>query len=221
MTDIAKLIELELLKQQEDGKKRERSGKFSPSQLGKCLRAQIWSRMNEPVTNEPDLDALKRFAVGNVIHTYVQNLFPVECVEVRIETEDIKGYIDIEKADEVVDIKSVSDWAFKYIKTKDFDVNKEKPDNCMQISLYAKIKDKPKASLFFINTKSLASVQCEVDLEKWTPLVEAELATLRGYWESKKLPPAIPRIYNGSECKYCNFQIRCQREENENNKTEV
>jgi hypothetical protein len=211
MTDIAKLIELELLKKQEEGKRRERSGKFSPSQLGKCFRAQVWSRMNEPATNEPDIEALKRFAVGNVIHTYVQNLFLVANVEVRIETDDIKGYIDIEETDEVIDIKSVSDWAFKYIKTKDFDVNKEKPDNCMQVALYAKLRNKPKASLFFINIKNLASVQCEVDLEKWIPLVDTELSTLRSAWEKKTLPPANPRCYNGKECQYCNFQIKCDK----------
>jgi hypothetical protein len=211
MIDIAKLIEVELLRKQEEGKKRERSGKFSPSKLGSCLRSQIWSRMNEPETNSPDVDALKRFAVGNVIHTYVQNLFDVENVEVVIETEDIKGYIDIEKSDEVVDIKSVSDWAFKYIKTKDFDVNSEKPNNCMQIALYAKIKQKEKASLFFINTKSLASVQCEVDLAKWIPLVDAELETLRGYWDKKELPPAFPRLYNGKECQYCGWQTKCNQ----------
>jgi len=209
MTDIAKLIEKELLKKQEEGKSRERSGKFSPSKLGKCMRAQIWSRMNEPETNLPDIDALKRFDVGNVIHTYVQNLFDPKCVEVLIETDDIKGYIDIDLPDEVLDIKSVSDWAFKYIKTKGFDVNVEKPDNCMQTALYAKIKNKLKSSLFFINTKSLASVQCEVDLDKWIPLVEKELETLRGYWERKELPPAVPRVYAGKECQYCNFKTKC------------
>jgi hypothetical protein len=211
MIDITKLIEKELLRQQEEGKKRERSGKFSPSKMGRCLRYQIWSRMNEPETNLPNIDALKRFAVGNVIHTYVQNLFDPKCVEVLIETEDIKGYIDICLVDEVQDIKSVSDWAFKYIKTKDFDVNKEKPDNCMQTALYADVKNKPKASLFFINTKSLGSVQCEVDLDKWIPIVRKELETLRGYWSKKELPPALPRCYNGKECSYCSFLQKCNQ----------
>ena len=211
MIDIAKLIEKELLRQQEEGKKRERSGKFSPSKMGRCLRYQIWSRMNEPETNLPDITALRRFEVGDLFHSYIQEFFPKEQIEVLVETENIKGYADIVLIDEVIDVKSVNDWAFKFLLEKDFDVNKAKPEQCMQVALYCKLLNKPKGSLLFINTKSLATIQCEIDLAKWISAVDTEIATLISAWEKKTLPSASPRCYNGSECKYCNFLQKCNQ----------
>jgi hypothetical protein len=213
MTDIAKLIETELLRQQEEGKKRERSGKWSPSRLGRCMRFQYWSRACEPETNLPDITALKRFDVGHLFHDYIQGFFKGVDVEVLIETDDIKGYADIVDKDEVIDIKSVNDFSFKYLLEKDFDVDKAKPENCLQVASYAKLLNKPRASLLFINTKNLATVQCEVDLDLWTPKVESELFVLKGYWDSKTLPGAKPRCYGGRECSYCSYLKKCNQVE--------
>lgn len=211
MIDIAKKIDTELLKQQEDAKKRERSGKWSPSKLGRCFRYQYWSRANETETNLPDITALKRFEVGDLFHGYIQEFFPKEQIEVLVETDNIKGYADIVLVDEVIDVKSVNDWAFKFLTEKDFDVDKAKPEACMQVSLYAKLLEKPKASLLFINTKSLTTVQCEVDLIKWIPEVNKELSKLNAYWLVKGLPKAEPRCYNGKECSYCSFLTKCNQ----------
>jgi len=210
MTDIAKLIEKELLRQQEESKSRERSGKWSPSRLGRCMRYQYWSRANEVETNLPDITALKRFEVGDLFHDYVQNFFTAQ-IEVLVETDDVKGYADIVTNDEVVDIKSVNDWAFKFLLDKEFNVDKAKPEACMQVSLYAKLLNKPKASLLFINTKSLATVQCEVNLGEWIARVDTELATLNSAWEKKALPSASPRCYAGKECSYCSFLQKCNQ----------
>jgi hypothetical protein len=211
MTDIAKLIEKELLAKQEDGKSRERSGKWSPSKLGRCFRYQYWSRANEVETNLPDITALKRFAVGHLFHDYVQAFFKGAEVEVLIETDDIKGYADLVDKDEVIDIKSVNDWAFKFLLDKEFDVNKAKPEHCMQVALYCKLLNKPKGSLLFINTKSLATVQAEVDLDKYSVEVDVELSTLNSAWEKKALPLAVSRCYNGKECSYCSFLDKCNK----------
>ncbi len=211
MTDIAKLIEKELLAKQGEGKTRERSGKWSPSKLGRCFRYQYWSRANETETNLPDITALKRFTVGHLFHDYVQAFFTDADIEVKVETDNIKGYADIVDGDEIVDIKSVNDYAFKYLLDKEFDVSKAKPENCLQVALYAKLLNKPRASLLFINTKNLATVQCEVDLAKFIPLVDVELSTLNSAWEKKTLPPAVSRCYNGSECKYCSFLQKCNQ----------
>ena len=218
MTDIAKIIELELLKQQEDAKKRERSGKWSPSKLGRCMRFQYWSRANETETNLPDVTALKRFAVGHLFHEYVQEFFKDAESEVLIETDDIKGYADLVTKDEVMDIKSINEWSFKYLLDKDFDVSKAKPEHCLQVALYAKLLQKPKASLLFINTKSLGTVQFEVDLIEWIPKVNLELSQLNAYWLVKGLPKAAPRCYrnkegNLAECSYCSFLTKCNQVE--------
>jgi hypothetical protein len=209
MTNIAKLIEVELLRKQEEGKKRERSGKWSPSRLGRCMRYQYWSRLCEPETNLPDITALKRFAVGHLFHDYVQEFFKDVDVEVKVETDDILGYADIVDKDEVIDIKSVNDWAFKYLLDPKFDVSKDKPEHCMQVALYCKLLDKPKGSLLFINTKSLATVQCEVNLTEWIPKVNLELSQLNAYWLVKGVPKAEPRCYAGKECSYCSYLTRC------------
>jgi hypothetical protein len=211
MTDISLIINNALLEEQEKNKKRDRSGKWSPSKMGRCLRFQYWSRANEVETDLPDVTALRRFAVGHLFHDYIQAFFIADNCEVLVETNDVKGYADIVEQNEVVDIKSVNDWAYKFLLAKEFDVNKEKPEQCMQVALYCKLLNKSRGSLLYVNTKSLATIQCEVDLAKFIPLVDIELSTLNSAWEKKALPPAVSRCYNGKECSYCNFLTACNK----------
>jgi predicted RecB family nuclease len=175
------------------------------------MRYQYWSRLQEPETDLPDITALKRFAVGDLFHSYIQDFFPKAETEVLVETDDIKGYADIILADEVIDVKSINDWAFKYVLAKGFDVDKEKPEHCLQVAIYAKLLEKPKASLLFINTKNLATVQCDVDLIKWIPAANLEISKLNAYWLIKGVPKAEPRCYNGKECSYCSFLTKCNK----------
>ena len=207
---IQSLIDTALLKEQEEKSKRVRSGKFSPSSFGRCFRYQFWNRLNEPQTNPPDVEALRRFKVGNIIHDYAQSFFPQAQREVKILVEDdIIGFADIVLPDEVVDIKSCRTYEFKLMIKKDYDIKVSKFTNVLQVCSYAYFLGKPKARLIFIEKDALDSKEFVLKVEDWKEAIKDELEILRGHWKNESLPAPSPRAYGGKECNYCNFMTKC------------
>src|SRR3990172_13175395 len=51
---------------------REGSGKYKPSNFGRCYRMQYWARKNEPQSNPPDERTLRVFKCGNHFEEWVK-----------------------------------------------------------------------------------------------------------------------------------------------------
>jgi len=206
---IQKTINDKTIAEQESRNVEDRGGLWTPSRFGRCFRFQYWTRSKEEPTNPPDISALKRFKLGNLIHNWVQSQMDCE-KEVEVKLEDLIGYADLVDEEYVADIKSVSDWAYKYISRPDCDIKAEKYPNWLQVGCYAVILKRPKTKLFFVNTKDIHKT-CEFELETLSLVddINKELSTLRDYWSAQKLPPAQPRCYGGKECNYCAYMDKC------------
>lgn len=218
---IQEKIDKHLLAQEEIKKNKIRSGKFSPSSLGRCYRMQYWNRLNEPKSNPLKAETLRIFAIGNLIHKFFQDILKENClIEAKVETEDCLGFADIVGENEVVDIKSVRSFQFKLMKgIKDkknhykkipYDFPKEKSCEILQVSYYAITLGKPKGRLIFVNKDSLEVVEYSFEVKNFEDRLKKELEVLRGYWVRKELPPPEPRVYNGKECEYCQYQTKCK-----------
>ena len=195
--------------------------KIRPSGFGSCFRKQYWSRAGEPDTNPVDVEALRIFKLGNLIHEMIQDQLPQEMVELEFEGEDIKGHADFVDEDRVYDFKSCRGFAFnKYVK-KGFtaeDLAREKLGYVLQVITYAIEFDRPIGTLLFIEKEGLRTVEFDFYVAEWREQVEEELFILRNYWEQKRLPPAMPRTNwccenKKSGKKYCRFYDRCKEEE--------
>jgi CRISPR/Cas system-associated exonuclease Cas4 (RecB family) len=206
-------IKNQLLKEQDARKLRERSGMWTPSRFGRCFRLQFYSRRNEPETEPINVEKLRRFAVGNLVHKYAQRFYPEADCEIKITKDDVVGYADIVHDNKVTDIKSVSDWEYKKIISPDYDIEKEKETHCLQVCTYAWALDLKLAGLIFINIMNIHSVEYDIRVDHFIPKIEDELSTLRTYWISETLPPAIPRAYNGKDCEYCPYMTTCLKTE--------
>jgi len=207
---IQKLIDNALIAEQELKSKRIRSGRFSPSSFGRCYRMQYWNRQNEPQTNPPDVEALRRFKVGNIIHDYMQSFFPTAQREVMIKVEDdIIGFADIVLPDEVIDIKSCRTFEYKLMLKKDYNIGISKQTNCLQVCSYAFFLNKPQARLIFIEKDALDSKEFILEVSEWKEQIMDELEILRGHWKNGSLPAPSPRAYSGKECNYCNYRDKC------------
>lgn len=210
------LINESLRKEQE--KKREPSDKFKPHLLGRCYRAQIWAKANEPQTNPPDERALRIFKCGHLFHDFVQGFLPPSQVEVKCEDDMFKGRTDIVTDDTVYDVKSVHSFSFHYSNKPDYDVRKEKYHNWLQLTFYADHLKKLKMVLVNISKDDMCINEYVEFTSKWKDDLIVEKACLNTAWsEYPDLKPnALPRF--NKECKYCSYLDKCKEIETNGNR---
>lgn len=202
---------------------RVRSGKYSPSSLGKCFRAQYWNRKNEPVSNPIDERTNRIFKAGNLFHEFVQEIIcfnhPEAQKEVKIVTDDFVGFADLVLTDEVIDLKSQHSKAFWYRKDMIWkELETKLLCNILQVVFYASNLGKDKARLVFISKDDLCIQEYPIEVKKWVEPLNQEIATLKGYWAKQTLPPACPRAYPDkdgipAEGKYCSWKDLCEKME--------
>ena len=217
MKPVQTLIDEELSKSRSTPRKR--SGKFSPSSFGRCIRSQVWNRADVKKTNDVDERMLRVFKVGHLFHDFVQSVIvtndPTIQTEVKVEEDDVIGFADIVTEEGVVDIKTVHSGAFHYMKD---DISESKKPNILQVAYYARKLGKGKFSLCFVSKDDLCIKEVAFVLnDRWEKELDWELKTLRLAWMMypEKLTPAIPRAYcdkNGKskECAYCSYKTLCE-----------
>ena len=227
MISIQALIDESIKKSQESRKDKPRSGKISPSGLGRCFRYQYLYRKGEPPSNPIDERTLRVFKVGDLFHDFVQGFLPDYQSEVRCEQDDILGYADVVLDDSVLDIKSQHSFAWHYMEKPGYNVYKEKLNNWLQVACYAEILEKPKVGLVLISKDDLCIAQYWSPTERFSHELSEELTQVRFNWASQKEPPAKPRCYidkktgKSKECGFCLFQDKCKGEIDENGKKGV
>lgn len=217
-TLVTQLIDQALAKEQASRANRERSGKFSPSMLGRCIRAQVYNKRNVPQSQPLDARTLRVFKCGQLFHDFVQQFLPEHQCEVPVDTDLIHGFADIVTEDAVWDIKSQHSQSFWYMEKSDYDIAKERYTNILQVTAYATILNRPKAMLLFLSKDDLTDALYEFDVSLWRPHVDAEFNTLWKYLDNTgALPLPEPRAYGvnkktgePNECmKYCPWRDIC------------
>lgn len=198
-----------------------RSGKYSPSSLGKCFRNQYWNRKDEPKSNPTDERTERVFKAGNLFHDFVQKTIKAHNqdaeVEVLVEDDDFKGFADLVLANEVIDLKSQHSRAFWYRNGKTWkEIEPMVYTNILQVMFYAINLGKERAKLVYISKDDLCIQEYDLTVtEDWLIEVKAETDKLLDIWAKQELPPAQPRAYpdkdgKPNECKYCSWWDKCK-----------
>jgi hypothetical protein len=202
---------------------RVRSGKYSPSSLGRCYRLQYWNRKDEPKSNPVDERTERVFKAGNLFHNFVQDLIlkvkPDSQIELLIEDDNFKGFADMVINDEVVDIKSQHSRAFWYRDGKKWgDVESEIKHHILQVVWYAYKLGKPKARIIYVSKDDLCIQEYSFPVEKYIAEIEKEVVDLNLIWKEQKLPPPKPRAYGvdkktgkAKDCAYCSWKDTCEK----------
>lgn len=220
MLIVGSQLEKYLQKQLEEGNNRSRSGKYNPSAMGQCYRRQYWNRENKVPSNPIDLDTMRVFIRGNLRGTYLADLFPACDREVEVSTEHFHGFADIVTPSHVVELKSPGIWKFKKVSAKKGESNYDQytrvltecVDYVYQIGFYMLHLDKQHGELTFVD-EGFNMVELPINIVDIREDIESEMGKLIAYWEAGEIPPAHPRLYNKSECKYCQFRDDCDKEE--------
>lgn len=212
---LTKILDDNLLAEQEARKTKVRSGLWNPSAFGQCYRRQVWNRRNVPQSDPPDIQTLRVFRAGKVFHDMLQQLIPKSQVEVEITVDDVHGFADIVTQNEVIDIKSQNSWAFKLMNKEEFDITRDKPEHLLQVCTYAMLLDKPMARMVYINKDTLEIKEFVVEVEIMASKIWKEIETLKTLWVNEGDPDATPRLYVNKEgasreCEYCQFVTKCK-----------
>jgi len=216
MNTIQTLIDNTLASQSKDHVS---SHKFVPSSFGMCFRQQYWRRKDETKSDPPDERTLRVFAAGQLFHDFVQGILTKDndCeIEILVECEDVKGFADLSRGNEIIDIKSQHSKSFWWMLKKDCDIKKEKYANWLQVLYYARELGKDFGRLVFVSKDDLCIQEYVQPLnEFWKTEIGNELATLRSMWRLDKLPPALPRCSPKKDgtywmCNYCDWRSLCK-----------
>ena len=203
--DFNELLDEAICKEREERTKRERSGKFSPSRMGKCYRYQVWQRQGVPETDEIPMAVFRKFRAGNIYHKDLQGM--VDDVEVEYEDESFKMFADHVGEDYVVDFKTVFSGQFKRMKKMSSeDIVSSKEQYVYQLMAYCHFLKKSTGYLVFVNKDDYDIIQVEVLFKDWKRRLEDEVGILLGYWKKGTVPPCLPRAYGGKEKTYCPYR---------------
>lgn len=191
-------------------------GKWSPSSFGCCYRKQFWKRQRRIPSNPTGVSTLKKAKLGTLIHEFVQKWWDGSCVEVKLEDENVKGYVDL-ITDIVWDIKTVSASEFKKICKAGYNVADERKKNILQTCYYAMKLGKTHFGICFICRDDMEiNDEFIFNVNDFRQDVEDELEQLNGIWELGKLPPAFSRSKYGLECTTCDYFDDCRNYEQAN-----
>jgi len=208
MSDIEQKLDTEILKEPDQYLDPIYRTHWRTSNFGRCYRMQWWYRKGVEMTNPIDLKVLKIFRVGNLFHADLQGLLNPATVEVEFDGGDVLGHADRVEDDYVEDFKTIGNFQWKLL-LKCKDIEKDKEAYIYQLMAYCYFFKKPRGILTFIHKDTYEMKSFEFLFADWEGRVMVELETLRRYWDSEVLPPAVPRAYGLKDCSYCSFQKEC------------
>lgn len=208
-------IDAKILKGGKWDKDRKRSGRFNPSQLGRCYRLQVLNRLNLEPTNPMPLSTLKAGVQGTATHELNQKFLPDEMCEVVVKTEHFSGRADIVESDCVSDIKSTDEWKMKKWWYKPLEVLlRTKREAFLQCGWYALHLKKPYTRIYPTPFGTIIDKEYTILTESVREEIEGEESTLIKFWEGGILPEPKARAFNGKGCNYCRFKGWCDNNKN-------
>lgn len=217
MIDFNKLIEQHLSREVRP----KRIGNYYPSEIGSCLR-RVWYSYKFPVA--PQMDMLKIFEVGNIMHHFVaevlrsEKIKDVKLIEAELPFKlEVPGFTISGRVDDVmillasgekflVEVKSIKDLRFA-----------EKPheQHVMQLQLYMHATKIHKGAIVYIEKGTLLCKTFPVDYDECAAaLALARFKKLHESLKNDKIPEPEARQNSETEwqCKRCDWREKCAGE---------
>jgi CRISPR-associated exonuclease Cas4 len=180
------------------GKRILKNNEFYATSAGDCLRKVIYSRKFK---KEKSVDALKNFEVGNIFHSYLQDIIKEGKHEIPIELTykgiTIYGRIDTLLNDEIYEFKTVSKLDFSY---------EPKLQHIYQIMIYLKAFNLAKGHIVYIEKNTLKTIEHDIGYdEKIMDKIIADFKIAEEYLNQDKLPSE----HYCNSCMFCEYTEEC------------
>lgn len=213
------LMKLNLSKKTSMNKAMPRIDDFSVSQSSYDCYRKIFFEMQYPRTSNEN--SLGRFAVGDIIDEIMKNAFMSMggspgsfCRKEYLERFSIRGEPDIEFPDIIIEVKSVSPFAWKYVaggkdRVGNIIIGEPKIQHVRQLNTYLDIKGLEDGLILYVNKDDLKLKPFKIKHSEGLMMqTVGRCATVHSaIWNGK-----VPDGYKGSkECAYCNHTDLCKR----------
>ncbi len=198
-----------------------RIGSYYPSEIGMCIRRSYYSYI---IPKETEPSALRIFALGNNVHSFIaaalkdsdQFVQVEEEKPIKIEYSDASTSFSIYgRIDDYVVTKNGKKIIIEAKSTGDISkINQPDPKHVMQIMLYLSAQAADYGILLYADKKNLELRQFRVDYdEAINRKVIDRFKDLDFHLKNNKLPP--PEYYVDDkkvwECKYCPYFSECMQ----------
>lgn len=183
---------------------------FRISQIPYCSRGIYYSKVRPDDAKPFTFKQKGRFLLGNLVHGYLEKKFKGVAVStektVKHKFKDIllKGHIDIELPDKVLDVKTVNEKSFIYR------LMDEKPSyhHYIQANTYAMINGSKLVSILYVSIVDFSFIERVLDVTPEIFEKICEKAQMIYECIQNEKPPE-PDWVETWECSYCNFTEIC------------
>ncbi len=213
------LKKLNLAKKTSKNKMSPRTDKFSVSQASYDCYRKIYLEMQFP--RQAHESKLGTFTVGDIIDSIMKNAFEsvgavggVECGKDYFDDKlRIQGESDIDFSDLIIEVKSVSPFAWKYIaggkdyKTGNIITGEPKIQHVRQLNTYMDIKGVRDGVVIYVNKDNFLLKPYPI---KYSPDLMIQTVGRCATVFNSILEKRVPIKVKGDECSYCNHKDLCR-----------
>ena len=218
MFDFDKMIENHIAREH----KPKQIGRYYPSEVGNCLR-KVWYSYKYP--QEVDVDTLKIFEVGNMLHGFVVEVLRSEKnkniellsaeLPIKIESEDfvVSGRVDdlilVKESEKrvLVEVKSTRNVEF---------IEEPQSNHVSQLMFYMTATDVHDGIMLYIDKNNLHSKIFEIPFDEFKAAeIVDRFNFLHDHLKGNKLPFAEAKRISDMAwmCKFCEYKNKCDKEE--------
>lgn len=216
---VEHLKDLNLAKPTSRNKMQKRTSVFSVSQCSYDCYRKIYFDMVEPVG--ADESSIGRFTMGDLIDELLKQALKKHGARVDVgcgknyfnDEIRIQGNNDAEFSDLIVEVKSVSPFAWKYIvggkdKLGNVIVGQPKIQHVRQLNTYMDARNIRKGVILYVNKDDLKTKPYFFDYDE--SLMVQTVGRCVTVWRSI-LSDTVPSKIRGSECSFCGHKESCKK----------
>lgn len=218
MFDFDKMVENHITREH----KPKKMGRYYPSEVGSCLR-KLWYSYKYP--QEVDIDTLKIFEVGNMLHGFVVEVMRNEknkdiellSAELPIKVEG-KDFVVSGRVDDLVLVKENKKKVLVEVKsTRNVEfIEQPQSNHVSQLMFYMTATDVHDGVILYIDKNNLHTKMFEVSFDEFK---SAEIIDrfnfTHEHLKENKLPLAEAKKVKDMNwmCKFCEYKTKCDKEE--------
>lgn len=215
------LKKLNLAKSTSKNKSEPRTDKFSVSQSSYDCYRKIYFEMQFP--RQANEDSLGRFAMGDIIDNIMKDVFESIGAKTGYECScgkdyfdgkfRIQGESDADFSDLIVEVKSVSPFAWKYVadgkdyKTGNAIIGKSKIQHVRQLNTYMDIKGVKDGVLIYVNKDNFQLKTYPITHDR---ILMSQTVGRCTIVYNAIIEKRVPDKVKGKECLYCNYTDLCR-----------